>query len=224
MRRLLVVLAISLMIPSYAWAQSGAASANGWYAEVAAGTNFAEDMTYCFNANVCSAPNDLELDTGPYIGVRVGKRFGNPFRAELELGYRRNEAEVPTLSGVGTGNTDMGDINAFNIMLNGIADFPLSDGFSVYAGAGVGAVMVEADVNSSFIDCAVSRTEDDWSYGVQGILGAAWAIDSNVNLILDYRLLHSPDIEIRNICNGFADHIDDDYTAHTVSIGIRFPL
>ena len=223
MRRFLVIAALVLGLPGLAHAQSGG-MANGWYLELAAGANFADDMTYCFNDTVCGVPQDLDLDSGLYAGVRLGKRIGNPFRAELELGYRTNDAENDAIVGLVGGSPDMGSIDALNIMVNGIADLPLSDGFSLYGGAGIGAVMVEADVKSSFADCGVNRTERDWGLGVQGILGAAFAVSPSVELILDYRLLHSPNVLIRNFCGGFDDHIDDDYTAHTLSIGIRIPL
>ena len=137
---------------------------------------------------------DNRYKRGLDIDALVGYDFGM-FRLEGELGYKRTRAKdvtinpsvlsafntpvtgfTPTViqtnanSGLGLGRTTV-----LSGMINGLVDFGVAPGVSIYAGGGAGRARVKA----------FGQHDNAWAY--QLIAGISTAISPNVDLGLKYR-------------------------------------
>lgn len=139
----------------------------------------------------------LDLDTGFNLGGAIGKKLSSQFDIEFEAFY--TESDLSDFN-----NT----LSTLALNVNLIYNIPLSDRFSAYIGAGVGAVYAEAEFGRFFAD-------DDWSVGYNAVAGVRYSLSANVDLFGEYR--YSDTFDDFELLGSSAEVNNND-----VSIGVRW--
>jgi len=175
-----------------------------------------------------SAVNNTTLDFSPKDDIvgfgRLGYRFNQNIRLELEGGYRKGELQnvratsaASTVKGIcpaGVARTAAlpsceqidGELNAATLMLNAIYDFDLGmfgQRVVPFAGVGVGVAEVQNKVfgqlsNVPAFHAPVQNVvidDTEMALAYQGILGVAFKLTENLSLDLTGRYLATNDIE-----------------------------
>ena len=180
---------------------------SGVYLGAGLGWNIAEDS----EIEGTGLNGDVEFDDG-YAGFLTfgGKLFW--FRGEGEFGYRKND--VDSVTGVGSAN---GDVNVLSYMGNLLFDIPTGTPWVPYVGGGIGGARL--DVDSSLPAAGVSVDETESAFAYQGIVGVTYNVNENLGIFADYRYFDTEEVSFR-ASNG--TNFDTDYTAHTLTIGLRY--
>ena len=147
-----------------------------------------------------------DFDNG-WAGVAtVGHSYYNGIRAELELGYRNNNADSLN-----------GSARTWSLMGNALYDFANASPITPYIGAGAGV----AHVGYHNISPVAGSTIDDGDYApaLQGIIGANYAVNSNVSVFTNYQYMKAFDVDVKT---DSGTKIDTDYDNHTVLVGVRY--
>jgi OOP family OmpA-OmpF porin len=184
-----------------------AAEPNGWYGAIDAGYHTIDDL-------------ELVSETGPQFNfevedswaafARLGYRFNQNWRVELEGGYRNsgdlgtvtNASSTATLKNVcnlapptGACNAPTGEIKSTTLMANVIYDFgDESWAFRPFVGLGAGVNIVSTEFIGALSDRRTTTFGADDSstkLAAQAIAGVAWAISDRAHLDLTYRYLMS---------------------------------
>jgi opacity protein-like surface antigen len=191
-------------------ALAGAARADepGPYVGIGLGGNFLPDAPLRGG----TVSNQATYDTGWATIGSVGLALDRNWRAEVEVGYRRND--VNSVRG-GTGG---GEANSLSALGNVLYDIDLGSGWTPYIGAGVGALRYRA---SGLRTSAGGLNDDDVVLAYQGIVGLSYTITPNSRFFVDYRYLHAEDPSVRDSAgNG----LRTEYRSSTVLLGLRFTL
>jgi outer membrane protein OmpA-like peptidoglycan-associated protein len=203
-----------LAAAGFALALPAAASAqtpewlSGVYLGGALGWNLAEDS----DIDGTGLNGDVEFNDG-YAGFLTfgGKLFW--FRGEGEFGYRNND--VDSVTGIGSAN---GKAKVLSYMGNLLFDIPTGTPWVPYVGAGIGGARLDLD-SVSLPAAGVSVDDDETGWAWQGIAGVTYHVSDNLGIFADYRYFDTEDIQFR-ASNGTS--FETDYTAHTISIGLRY--
>jgi OOP family OmpA-OmpF porin len=129
------------------------------------------------NSNTFLAPIDTE--TGRAGFVAIGRHFGEMVRGEIELAHTQHDVDQ-----IG-GTQASGDVETLALGGNLLFDFHLSGEITPYVGLGAGMVRVSLDdvtpVGGSTVDDSATVPY------LQGIAGAAYAINDRLTLFGDLR-------------------------------------
>lgn len=152
--------------------------------------------------------NEIEIsfDTGFGITGAIGNAFDNGFRTEVELGYRTNDMDEASVSGLGSASID-GDVSTLSLMVNGLYDFMPGNTVSPFVGVGIGFANVEADID-------FAGSEDDNVLAYQLAAGVAFPVNPNMNIDVQYRLFGTEDPDF--------DDVEAEYTTHNLMVGLRY--
>ena len=222
MRKSLLMLTSALAV---SMAAGSAQAGTGWYVGLSGGANWLEDSAYSHDPAGAPAPHlDFltESDTGWIVTGQVGYKWASNWRAEFELGYRSNDGNLQTLAGVDIPGTAF-DVTEFTQMINVLYDFPLTDKFSLSIGAGVGGDLVDVDVFNG-VGNAFNISDDDYVLAGQLIAQANYAVNSRLDLYVDYRYLVSDEPEFAVPALGVGDTASFEIDKHAVMIGLRYDL
>ena len=180
----------------------------GYYVSGAVGPTFPNDSSIAGGGIDTKA----DLDVGPSLAVALGYAYGNGLRAEIELGWR--QADVDSLSGAAGGS---GDVDVWNLMINGYYDVTTATPFTPYLGLGLGVARLEfGDVRP----VGGSRLDDGGhAFAYQGIAGVSYRLGDNVDLFADYRYFATLDADLTTD-SGVG--VDGDYADHRVMLGLRW--
>jgi opacity protein-like surface antigen len=194
-----------------------------WYASAFGGA-----MVEQFQVNATStAIGQTPLDQGPssnlgsYVGFKVGYDFAvrdvqlafggpTPMRTSMELegSYLGTYEKIP-LYNVSSGGPTVGyetyNLNAYNVMLNGLVkfeDLPVTP----YFGGGVGVVFMTALNHKMAVDGVVNGTQINYSttsstgnntsLALQAIVGLEREIYDNLTLFVEYKFLAWLDVRL----------------------------
>jgi OOP family OmpA-OmpF porin len=211
---------------------AGAAQAdpNGWYGAVDIGYHMPEVST---NIGV-----DMEVDDDWAGFARLGYRFTENWRVEVEGGYRPGEIGELTSGGTpvicnaipaaGPCEIADGDISATSLMMNVIYDFGSAEStMRPFVGLGAGVNRVNTDFLGTVAanrTVAIGADDSSAKLAAQAIFGVAWALSDRANLDLTYRYLMS-----NTEFDVFASSAPYDigavggrYRDHSVSLGLRY--
>lgn len=217
---------------------AGAASAepNGWYGAVDAGWHKVNDV-YAFDTTDLNG-YEFEVKEGWAAFGRLGYRFDQNWRVELEGGYREGELGAVDRPGPGaicqpstTGpcGTPDGRLQVASLMANVIYDFgDASWTLRPFIGMGAGL----ARVDSEFIGTlgptraiGIASDDADTNLAAQFLGGVSWAIGNRANLDLTYRYFKT-DFEIETQTSSAAyprGPFEGDYDdSHAVTLGLRY--
>lgn len=129
----------------------------------------------------------IDADTGFGINAAIGHTFAD-YAMSLELNGGYYSADYGgSLSGVSIG----GDVELVPIMANAKFDLPLAGPVSLELGAGVGIVYATIDATASAFGRTLSASDDDWSFGFQGLGGLNVDVAENVSLKAGYRFFYA---------------------------------
>ena len=212
-------------------AGAAAAEPNGWYGAIDAGWHSA-DVDTARGINFV-----VEEDWAGF--ARLGYRFTENWRVELEGGYRPGDTGPITGAGdaaylcnvtpaVGACDVPDGEITSTTLMANVIYDFGSADAtLRPFIGLGAGINRVDTEFLGTLAsNRAISVGSDDSSskLAAQAILGLAWAISDRAHLDLTYRYLLS-NMEFETVDNspvGDVGPFEGRYEDHSISLGLRY--
>jgi len=179
----------------------------GHYFGAGVGANIAND-TETSGSSVGST--DLEHDTGHVEVLSFGKAFSNGFRAEFELGNRRNAVDQ-------SGSTSTGGAASIkSAMINGFYDFATGTAFIPYIGGGIGAGHVSLSANPvGTTGIADSAT----GLALQGIAGVGYMFNESWMGTLEYRYFAVPEV---SMTARDGSGVDADLSSHSIMLGLRY--
>ncbi|MDH3575292.1 MAG: outer membrane beta-barrel protein [Desulfobacteraceae bacterium] len=152
---------------------------------------------------------ETEFDTGMVLEGAVGYDFGM-FRAEGEIGYRKND--VDKFSAFGLSVEGNGDVDTLSFMINGYFDIETQSGLTPFIGAGIGYAKISAnDWSVGGIDIG---SEDDSVFAYQLGLGLGYSVTKNwiIDIAYKYFATEDPDFE----------GTEAEYDSHNITIGFRY--
>ncbi|NQW02387.1 MAG: OmpA family protein [Rhodospirillales bacterium] len=182
----------------------------------------AEKGPYVSGALGFSQPGDTDIkgagintegdsDLGYGLSAAVGNAFGNGWRAEGEINYRKTAVDsLGNASGAG-------DISGAGLMINGYYDFNRDSVWTPYVGAGIGRALISyngvSPVGSSRID------DDDWVFAYQAIGGVSYKLQDQASIFSEYRYFGTADTSFRT---DSGVNVDADYGEHRIMVGLRW--
>ena len=183
-----------------------------------------------------------EFDSGTAFSGEFGARYGNGFRAGVEIVY--SQADVDTHTGVtlGGGSIDavdaaaiagsptalgvsvaavvadgQGEITNTGIFFNGYYDFNQGGAFQPYLGAGIGY----SDVDVTYEPSGITVIDDsEGKFGYQLKAGATYKLQNQWEVFGEYAYRATEDIELDN--QLFPGSLDIENTQNVFSIGVRY--
>jgi outer membrane protein OmpA-like peptidoglycan-associated protein len=196
-----IAAALLAMAPAIAAADSKV------YVDIAGGANFLQD------ADISGTGLSTEADFDPGFAVKaaVGNAMDTGFRFEAEVAYRGNDAD-----GVGASGAS-GDVSAWSLMGNVIYDIKTRGRLTPYIGVGAGVAGIDWNDVTPVGGGSVDDNATVFAY--QGIAGAAYRVNHNLQLTLDYRYFATED-PVFTTSTG--TNFDSDYQSHTVLVGLRW--
>lgn len=158
--------------------------------------------------------DEMNYDEG-FIGAgKLGYKYQNGFRNELELGYRRNKIdEINDVDGTG-------DTEVYSAMVNLLFDLDITDtNIDTYIGAGGGGAFIRHDKVGPTQSSRVDDTE--FVPVVQGIAGLSYALSDKADIFLNYQYFHAIDPNFKNEADT---KVDVDYSSSSVMLGLKVNL
>ena len=207
----LAVATAALLVPGVARADDAGTRA-GWYAGVGAMASFQLDA----DSDVGNVTNKLGYDAGWGLNGDVGYAWGNGFRAEGEVAYRRT-GDVNSITGTGA-RTDGGHIRNISLMANGYYDFATGTRFTPYVGAGFGTSVVDA-FNVRRVD-GYTLDSERAEFAYQGMAGLAYSLDSHWVVTGEYRYFSTLSPKFK--ATDGVTRADTDNASHNFLVGIRY--
>ncbi len=187
------------------------------YLQAGVGAGFAA------NGELDGAGATVDFDLGRPIGsLALGLRRPGGWRFELDASYRYNDAEVVFFD---SGAPDVAPdsdsrISALGAALSLIRDFDAGGRFRPFLGAGLGAARIDYELRQ-FITGVELLDDSDTALTYQLIAGAGLALSPRLDLALEYRFWHAPDIEL-DAADGAG--LSTDHQVHSLSTGLRYQL
>ena len=206
----------AFLLPMSVWAQSEDAS-KGIYFDLRGGLTSLSDSDLSSPAFL-GLPVEAEFDNGFGIEGAAGYEHSSGFRGELALGYRKNDFDDITVSGISASSAGInvgGQVEALSVMANGYAAFDVGGGFKPFIGAGIGIAYLDAEVSAPGIVLG-SFSDDDTVFAYQGIAGVEYEIltdSATIALGVRYSYFATTDYD-------FAD-AELEYGTHNVMFGVR---
>lgn len=154
---------------------------------------------------------DFDSETAFYIAVGIE---GWVFRSELELTFRSADVENFSINGGGP-SSGSGSFDTVSLMSNFYVDIPVpATGLSVWAGAGVGVVQFDGDVQSvgTLDDADFGNAEYGFAYQIRA--GVTIDLTSNLSLNTGYRYWRAEEID-------FGSASLDSTELHSIDVGLR---
>lgn len=208
-------------------APAALAARSTWYVGGDLGWNNTHDVDWTFTSGTHPVP----FDDGWVGALKVGTYVAG-IRAELEYAHRTNDAQY--FGPPGSIDNARGSIKSDALMLNAYYDFRPSGRITPYVGAGVGAAQVKADnIRKDISGCCSGIVDDkDTVAALQVMAGAAYAVNSNLDVTVEYRyfLSQDPSFNYATACDssesvstcGVDGKVSDDYNNHSILVGLRY--
>ncbi|QYU67540.1 outer membrane beta-barrel protein [Leptolyngbya sp. 15MV] len=178
----------------------------------------------------------FDFDWEPAVVLSLGYAYGNGLRAEIEVNHRLNDVEGSSGFGVTGPSFERGRVRTYGVMVNAFYDLDLGPGSWVvpYVGAGVGYLnhaYSRVARGSSTVTNLTRVGGDEWQFGYQGIIGAAFPINGvmpGLSLTAEYRFMGTLQPELDATTRNAAGVItargnaEVDNFNHSVFIGLRY--
>jgi len=197
---------------------SSANAATGWYMSLGAGANWIPKDDYrSYTAGVEDRHGTLSYNDGYVVSGAVGYDFGDHWRSEFEVAYRKNNVDKFDC-GVECGGTTKAKVSELSEMFNVLYDVPLGGNWEASVGAGVGGNLVVVK------DWRVTAGEpDDYVLAGQLIAQAAYRFADRWQVYADYHymVMDDPNMPYPSSPN---DSLEISKTDHALQIGLRFDL
>ncbi len=185
-----------------------AATPAGFYLEGSVGGNWPQQIDPQARAALVGP---LDFDGGWFVAGAAGYKLDYGMRLELEGSYRLNDANEVLLA-----SPYVGDASATAIMLNAIYDIPISPGWQLSLGGGVGLSRVGFEI----ADTAGNRIDDrDFVFAYQGIAELGYQATDTLGVFVGYNYFVADNFGVEGTP---ARLFQDDYRAHTAMVGLRY--
>jgi opacity protein-like surface antigen len=206
---------------------------NSLYVSTFLGGHFLPDVTTVtsYDPPADIADETYELDTGFAARLALGGHVSNHIRSEVEVGFLsagQNAVIEAIRGGATTANAGDGDIAILTLLGNVWLDLPVFDDawrLTPYVGGGVGAALVQPDLNYS---AAPAYGPQDSSIELAAQLGAGlnWAISDRFSAGLGYRLLfvNGPKISQTTGASEVTTYRFEDILSHSVGVTLTMHL
>ena len=203
------------LVASAGAAQADIVTPTGWYLSVAAGANWISDGKFDYKSSgVVTSANSAQWDTGYAVAAAIGYDFGDHWRAEFEVTYRRNNADnICNSTAVCTASWSVWELSQ---MVNVLYDFRLGGNWSAAVGAGVGGNLVTLKPKFG------GPSGDDYVFAGQLIAQLGYQLSDRWQLYADYHFMVMEDPEPDTPSVGGS--VDLEKNEHTLMIGLRFDL
>ena len=217
----------TLIATVLAVASASAVSAQDTYVSVYGGFANLSDTELEGTVGGASQSVEVQSDGGYSAGIAIGREIANlngtGIRGELELSYAENEADDLFFSGNGPAaeiNVD-GDLATTRLFANVIADFETGSAVTPYLGGGLGVSRSEFDITYG---PGVALDDESDNVSAQLILGAAYAVSSDVSIFSDVRFIRDFDVETDrfNPAGALTGTISEDVDSTNFNIGVAF--
>lgn len=153
----------------------------------------------------------VKFDNGKMGALFGGYAYGNGWRLEGELS--RRDADVKSIDGT----TGSGDLKTTSLMANVLYDFDINAPVTPYLGFGAGLSRVKFDNASPFGASSINDTDN--ALALQGIAGASYAMNENLDLFADYRYFTARNVSMRTAAGTSASF---DTRNHAIMVGLRY--
>ena len=207
---------------------AGAASAdpNGWYGAIDIGWHSADVET-------SRTIDSFEVDEDWAGFARLGYRFDQNWRVELEGGYRLGAiGDTPGICNIApaAGPCEIvdGEITSTSLMMNVIYDFGMGNSnLRPFVGLGAGVNQVNTTLLGALAadrTIVVGADDDSVELAAQGIAGVTWALSDRASLDLTYRyLVSNMEFDLIATAPAAADGTyEGRYTDHSLTLGLRY--
>ncbi len=196
-----IAVAFLAMAPAIAAADSKV------YVDIAGGVNLLEDS----DISGTGLSTEADFDAGFAVKGAVGNALDTGFRFEAEVAYRQNDAD-----GVGASSAG-GDVSAWSLMGNAIYDIETGGRLTPYIGVGAGVAGIDWNDVTPVGGGSVDDNATVFAY--QGIAGAAYRVNDNLQLTLDYRYFATVEPDLTT---STGTNFDTDYRSHSIMVGLRW--
>lgn len=224
MRNLTVV----AVLASSVMASPALARDNSWYIGVEGGVMKAHDSSLDYTLGAIQQDDVIEIDwkRGSDIGGVVGYDFGF-LRLEGEVAYKRaNDSQVIASTRLIATPPPVTDYDARISVLSGmanlLADFGNENGFSFYAGGGLG--IARTKLKADFQPNALLIDGSDRRFAWQLIAGVRAAVTDRVDLGLKYRFFNARYKFNDRTPGGLDERIDGRFRSHSLLASLIFNL
>jgi opacity protein-like surface antigen len=163
---------------------------------------------------------DIDFDEGFQVGGGIGTRFAGDddgpwaFDLEFEVLYNDQDADDEGLLEAVT------DITVLAGLINGVAEYALTERFALYGGAGIGLAGLDIGTES---DALNDFDEEDGPFlAWQGKAGLRLWTSEDVAWSLGYRFLNIDDAEVDDDIGDAS--FDLQTQQHVIELGVRFQL
>jgi len=191
---------------------TNASASEGLYVSGNVGISKVNDLTATGVDDQGTWSSDTSLDTGYAIHAALGYDF-DPIRAEVELGYAKNDFDK-----IDTEKATNGDVTATTFFANAYYDFHNSSLFVPYLGAGLGYANIS--YNNLNVDWEYPFDSHDSVFAYQFMAGIAFAINENLFADLSYRYIGTNDPS--SMEDSYGSMIDFEYNAHNILLGAKY--
>jgi len=209
-------------------AQAGYTTPTGWYMSMAAGANWIDDGNIDeFDASgTAETTNRFDWDSGYVVAGAIGYDFGEHWRVEFEVAYRKNDVEsfCSSDSPNCSSTIDGADIWELSQMVNVLYDFGLGGEWEAAIGAGIGGnlVVFNPGTSGNFESDNDGIDTDDYVLAGQLIAQVAYRLSERWKLFADYHYMFMDEPNVINPEDQERWVIEK--TDHSVMLGIRFDL
>ena len=208
------------------------AEPNGWYGALDAGWHSAEVDTNRTSINA------LEVEDNWAGFARLGYRFDQSWRVELEGGHRAGDlGDILNTAGnvsvcnvtpaVGACNTPDGELNSTSLMVNVLYDFGTADSrLRPFVGLGAGVNRVKTEflgTHAANRPVTVGANDTSTDLAAQGIVGLAFAFGDRGHMDLTYRyLVSNMKFDVFQSAAPAPGVHEGRYTDHSLTLGLRY--
>ncbi|MCB1537933.1 MAG: porin family protein [Rhodospirillales bacterium] len=203
------LLALVAGVAGFAAVLPAARAQDGWqqglYISGSAGWNHTQDQKI-------TGASKSNLKEGYGLSGAVGYDYGNNVRTEIELSYRSNKVDGLS-DNTGPFASPGGKVTATAVMANAYYDIPTATPVTPYIGAGIGIAHVKTD-NYSTAGTIISDGKDN-AFAYQGILGADYALESDLSLFGEYRYFSTEKVNM-----GYGNK--GTYHNHALMAGLKY--
>ena len=161
---------------------------------------------------------ETEFDGGFVTSSIAGYNFGNNFRAEATLDWRRNDGESLAFNGVDRPIAAKG-AESYSLLLSGYYDFDTGSSVTPYVGAGAGF----SRIDNEFLYGAVNFEDRDTVFAWQVAGGFSVPVTEKIDAFIDGRYFSATSPEFVRTSpadNGIA--LESEYDNFSVSVGYRW--
>ena len=222
---------VAIVLATTALAGPALARDKAWYVGIEGGGLLAEDYRFDLrDAAGSRQANAIRLNhqAGFDVDGNVGYDFGL-LRTEFEVGYKQVNIDTLTVNANASPFTNLiapgvypgayGRSKALSFMANAMLDVGDENGWSAFAGGGVGVARVEVSKLRQFRQQPTVVDDSDTHFAWQIVAGARRHITDNVDIGIKYRFFNVPDLKFRTI-NGL--ELNDRFRTHSLLLTLAY--